>query len=327
MENFELTKIRAQLNERRSRLKEVISGGNEPQHLITLLQKVDSALERMDIGTYGFCANCHDPIEEDRLRVDPLITVCLDHLSESEQKTLEQDLILASRIQTALLPKNNFTEFGFDVSYHYQPAGPVSGDYCDIVVDDKERNIFFVMGDISGKGIAASMLMTHIHALIHSLIGANLSVDELMEKANRIFCESALYSHFITMICGRTGIDGDIQIANAGHCMPVVIQKNGLINLDSTGMPLGVFQSGKYTTSNIRLDYGETILLYTDGLSEANLGDNEYGIERINQVAKKNFNISPKPLINCLLNDVSTFTQGARLRDDLSIMAIHRKGI
>jgi len=326
MENFELVQIREQLNERRVRLTSAISTSNEPHNLVSLLQKVDTALERMDKGIYGLCEVCHDAIEDDRLRADPLITVCLDDLSEAQQRMLELDIILASKIQSALLPKNHLSEFGYEISYHYQPAGPVSGDYCDIVIDEKKENILFVVGDISGKGIAASMLMTHVHALVHSLIELNLSVNEMMERVNRLFCESSLYSHFITMVCGKISKDGKVEIANAGHCLPVVIKKNDIVNLDSTGMPLGVFQSGEYLKSELYLENGETILLYTDGLSEANLGEDEYGVERINYLASKNYNIPPKQLINCFLTDVFGFTKNSSLRDDLSIMAIHRKG-
>lgn len=326
MESFELVKIREQLTERRVRLTSAISATNEPHNLVSLLQKVDAALERMDMGVYGLCEVCHTPIEEDRLRADPLITICLEDLTDAQKKILEQDINLASKIQSTLLPKNHLQEFGNEISYHYQPAGPVSGDYCDIVVDDKNENILFVVGDISGKGIAASMLMTHVHALVHSLIGFDLPVNEMMERVNRLFCESSLYSHFITMVCGKIAKDGKVEIANAGHCLPAVIKKNDLINLDSTGMPLGVFQSGEYLKADFYLDNGETILLYTDGLSEANLEDQEYGVERINHLAAKGYNIPPKQLINSFLDDVYGFTKNSTLRDDLSIMAIHRKG-
>jgi sigma-B regulation protein RsbU (phosphoserine phosphatase) len=293
---------------------------------VSLLQKVDTALERMDKGIFGLCEVCHDPIEDDRLRADPLITVCLADLSEAQQKTLEEDISLASKIQSALLPKNNLYEFGNEISYHYQPAGPVSGDYCDLVVDETNENILFVMGDISGKGIAASLLMTHVHAFVHSLIGLNLHVNDMMVRVNRLFCESSLYSHFITMVCGKIDKTGKVEMANAGHCLPVVIKKDDVLNLDSTGMPLGIFHSGEYTKSDFYLSNGETILLYTDGLSEANLGDLEYSVEQINHIASQNYNIPPKQLINSYLDDVYRFTKRSNLRDDLSIMAIHRRG-
>jgi sigma-B regulation protein RsbU (phosphoserine phosphatase) len=325
MENYELVKIREQLNDRRIRLTRAIPATKEPHNLVSLLQKVDAALERMDAGIYGLCEVCHDPINENLLKADPLITLCLGDLNENQQRILEQDINLASQIQSSLLPKNHLFEFGTEISYHYQPAGPVSGDYCDIVIDVQNENILFVLGDISGKGIAASMLMTHVHALVHSLIGFNLPVNEMMGKINRIFCESSLYSHFITMVLGKIYKDGKVEIANAGHCLPLIIKQNNLISLDSTGMPLGIFQSGEYSKSDFYLDCGETILIYTDGLSEANLDELEYSVERINNIASKNFNVQPKQLINLFLDDVYGFTKKINFRDDLSILAIHRK--
>jgi len=128
------------------------------------------------------------------------------------------------------------------------------------------------------------------------------------------------------MVYGKIDKEGRVEIANAGHCLPVVIKKNEMISVDSTGMPLGVFQSGEYLRSDFYLENGETILLYTDGLSEANLGELEYGVERINYLASKSYNIPPKQLINSFLDDVYGFTSNSNFRDDLSIMAIHRKG-
>jgi sigma-B regulation protein RsbU (phosphoserine phosphatase) len=324
MENFELLKIREQLTERRLRLTTAITAANEPHNLVSLLQKVDSALERIDQGVYGLCEVCNTPIEDYRLRADPLVTVCLDDLTEAQQRILEQDINLASKIQLTLLPKNHLNEYGTEISYHYQPAGPVSGDYCDIVIDDTRGNVLFVVGDISGKGIAASMLMTHVHALVHSLIWLNLPVNEMLGRVNRLFCESSLYSHFITMVCGKISKDGKVEIANAGHCLPVIIKNDNLINVDSTGMPLGVFQSGEYLKTDFYLENGESILLYTDGLSEANLGEEEFGVERILRVAAAGYNVPPMQLIKNLLDDVFNFTKTPALRDDLSIMAIHR---
>ena len=324
MENFEIIKLRKQLSERRNRLTKAIENLNSPQYLIMLLQKVDSALERMDNGTFGICEVCKEPIENERILANPLITFCLDHLTNNERKILEQDLDLASKIQGKLLPKNNCSEFNFEVSYHYQPAGLVSGDYCDIILNDNDRSIIFLVGDITGKGIAASMLMTHVHALVHSLISFNLPLSELMEKVNRLFCESSLYTYFITMILGKVSEDGKVEICNAGHCLPIVIKKNEIKSIDSTGLPLGIFQTVSYTTLELKLEIGDGILLYTDGLSEANNGSEEFGEERINRIALENYNAAPDKLLNLILSDLNEFTHNKNLYDDLTIMSIRK---
>ncbi len=325
MESFEYVNLRSQLNERRGRLNRAIEESKQPQNLVSLLQKVDTALERMDNGSYGMCDFCHETIEEELLASDPCAKFCIAHLSEDEQRHLEQDLGLAAKIQSSLLPKNNFHSHGYEISFHYQPAGLVSGDYCDIMVNDLDGSIIFIIGDITGKGIAASMLMTHIHAFVHSMIGFNLPVNELVERVNRLFCESSLYSHFVTMVCGRADKNGKVEICNAGHCLPVLIKKGEVINLDSNGMPVGLFKTGTYFSNQLQLAEGEAILLYTDGLSEANFNDEEYGTERINNVALKNFGLNPGKLIDTYLYDVAAFTRSHQLRDDLTLLAIQRK--
>ncbi len=324
MEDLDYVNIRSQLNERRTRLSDAIEKSNQPQHLVSLLQKVDSALEKIDNRTYGICEACHEEIEKEWLEADPLANFCLAHLSEKEQRLLEQDLSLAAKIQSSLLPKNNFKSFGYEISFHYQPAGPVSGDYCDIMINENDESILFIIGDITGKGIAASMLMTQLHAFVHSMAGLNLRANELIERVNRLFCESSLYSHFVTMICGRSYKNGLVEICNAGHCLPVLIKKNEIINLDSNGMPVGLFQTGTYFSNQLKLEKDETILLYTDGLSEANFGAEEYGADRINIVASKNFGKCPNDLINTFLSDISSFTKNSQLRDDLTMLAIRR---
>ena len=87
-----------------------------------LLREVDSALERMDKGTYGLCQECHDPVEQDRLLADPLVRYCLDHLTQSERAALQRDLDLASQVQRNLLPQMGLRAGGWETSYHYAPV-------------------------------------------------------------------------------------------------------------------------------------------------------------------------------------------------------------
>ena len=134
MEAAVLSDFKTQLTERKSKLEATIAIQNEPKHLLNLLHEVDLALERIEAGTYGICEICHAPIEEDRLLVDPLITVCLGDLNAKQQRALEDDLELANRIQMGLLPKNNIAKDGWEISYYYSPAGVVSGDYCDVII-------------------------------------------------------------------------------------------------------------------------------------------------------------------------------------------------
>ena len=325
MTPIEINSIRYQLEEKRSKLQETINDFKNPTELLNLLNEVDSALERMDKGTYGLCEVCHDPIEDYRLQQDPLMCFCLDHLTSAQQRALEQDLQLAAQIQNALLPKNNLTIGGWESNYHYEPAELVSGDYCDVVrAEEKMKKQLFIIGDVSGKGVAASMLMSHLHAMIHSLTSLNLDVRELVERANRLFCESTLSTHYSTLAFILAHDSGEIEICNAGHCAPILIKGNQVTKIDATGVPIGLFCSSEFGVNKFKLESGDTILLYTDGLSEAVNKDEEYGEARILKLAESLKSVAPQKIITVFLEDLKLFLSGRLKSDDLTLMVIKR---
>ena len=316
--------LKGQLLDRRKRLEEAVSIKSSNDYLLSLLKEVNSALERMDKGIYGICEVCHDPIEEDRLLVDPLLKVCLGDLDHHQQKTLEMDLELASKMQNALLPKKELNSKFWDIGYTYLPAGPVSGDYCDIISLSNDE-LLFVLADVTGKGVAASMLMTQIHAIFHSLSAFEMPLEILLEQVNRLICEGAAFSHFATLVCGKIYPDGEVELINAGHCLPIVLKKYDIINIDSSTMPLGLFCSMQYKVQKIKMEKGESLILYTDGLSEAmGKDEEEFGETRIINFAKSNFDKSPQKFIDSLVNDVNDFTGSSKMNDDLTIMVIKK---
>ena len=210
--------IREQLEKRRKELSAALAApvaAAPAASLIELLGEVDSALHRMDDGTYGICTECHDSVEKDRLLADPLVRLCLDHLTSDEQRALERDLELASRVQRGLLPRTDLRHGDWRVHYQYKPAGMVSGDYCDLIPPPAENGeLVFLLGDVAGKGVAASLLMTHLHAMFRSLAGVGLTLDKLLEVANSVFCQSTIAGQYATLICGRAGQRGEIEIGS-----------------------------------------------------------------------------------------------------------------
>src|SRR5262245_12652544 len=122
--------IHDQLVDRRRRLRDTIGDVGEAGDLVRLLGEVDAALERMEGGVYGRCEVCHENVEEKDLLANPLLTYCLCTLTPQQQRELQTDLDLAGRIQWALLPKQDLAHAGWEVHHRYEPAGPVSGDYC-----------------------------------------------------------------------------------------------------------------------------------------------------------------------------------------------------
>jgi len=316
--------LREQLIDRRHRLESAMKTVDKEYELSRLLEEVDAALQRMDEGFYGLCEVCHEPVESDRLMANPLARFCLDHLTPTEQRALEDDLLLASTIQAGLLPKLSQKLSGWEIACHYQPAGLVSGDYCDLINND-EQALHFILGDVSGKGVAASMLMAHLQAMFRTLASIRLPLDQMLERASRVFSESTLPSQYATLACGRAHDTGAVEIANAGHLPPLLVHEGGVRNIAATGLPLGVFSNEKFTVNRFQMDQGDTLFLYTDGLTEAFDGSgNEYGPERLSSILSEEHLLAPEALIETCLKKVNTFREGKPQSDDLTLMAIRR---
>ncbi|HUS12021.1 MAG TPA: SpoIIE family protein phosphatase [Pyrinomonadaceae bacterium] len=316
--------LREQLIDRRQKLHTAASAFHRPAELTRLLEEVDAALHRMDVGTYGLCEVCHDPVEPERLLADPLTRFCLGDLTPNEQRALQEDLELASRIQIGLLPPSTQRIDGWEVCYHYQPAGAVSGDYCDLIKGDDE-SLHFVLGDVSGKGVAASMLMAHLNAMFRTLISIDLPLEQIVERASRVFCESTLPTQYATLVCGRANTSGEVEVCNAGHLPPLLVQESGVTSIAATGLPVGVFCSESFAVSRVQMSKGDTLFLYTDGFSESLDGaGNEYGSARISQLLSDNHSLSPSSIVSLCRDELHVFAKGKVPRDDLTLMAITR---
>jgi len=314
---------RPRILDRRARLQ-AAAGSISAEYLDDLLAEVDAALQRIDNGTYGICEYCHDTIEADRLEVDPLARFCVDHLGEKELRAHEQDIELASRIQSRLLPSNDLPVEGWETHYEYQPAGPVGGDYCEAATECGQ-SLFFAVGDISGKGVAASLLMTHLSAILRSLMPLQLPLAELVARANRLFCESTLAAHYATLVCGRAGRD-EVELCNAGHCPPFHLRRDGAQRLDGAGLPLGLFSNVQYPVTHVRLAAGESLVLYSDGVTEAlDPEGNEFGEERLAHSLRTCYGTSAEQLARSVLADAISFRAGCRAADDVTLMVVRRR--
>lgn len=314
--------LREQLMERRERLQITASVSGVDAELTRLLTEVDAALARMDSGSYGLCEVCHDPIEAERLLADPLVRLCLGDLTTEQQEALEEDLELAVQIQRGLLPPPDLDAGAWKVAYHYEPVGFVGGDYCDLIRADG-GDLYFILGDVSGKGMAASLLMSNLQAMFRALVPLGLSLDKLMERASRLFCENTLSTHFATLVCGKASESGEVELCNAGHLPPILIRDGECLPLNSTGLPVGMFCDEQFATSKRQLAPGDALLLYTDGVTEAqDLNGAEYGVERLLQSLNVPFQSQPAELINTCVKSLVDFRGHGIKADDLTIMAI-----
>lgn len=315
--------LREQLVRRRTRLVAGMDQANAPVEFRSLLSEVDAALDRMERGTFGLCDTCHDPIESERLLADPLVRLCLDHLTPLQQTRLERDLELAVQIQRGLLPANPFLAGPWTMAFEYRPAHLVSGDYCD-VVPAKNGDWYFLLGDVAGKGVAASMLMTQLHAMFRALVPGGLPVGDLVGRASTIFCESTLPTHYATLVCLRAQPDGAVEICSAGHLPPVLVHDGRATHVGSGGLPVGMFCSADYTTTTITMREGDALALYTDGLSETeNVSGEEFGLDRIADACAAGAGRPPGAVVADCLEKIDRFRSGPPA-DDVTMMVIAR---
>ena len=209
-----------------------------------------------------------------------------------------------------LLPIEHSRVNGWEATYHYEPAGVVSGDYCDHIATEAGA-LYFMIGDVSGKGVSASMLMAHLQATLRTLILMGLPLDQLMERASHLFCESALPAQYATLVCGKATRDGEVEICNAGHPPPLLIRQTRVDRIDATGLPVGMFRSERFEVSRLSLLSGETILLYTDGVLEARDGSgDEYGGDRLSAIATASRAFGPQALVAACVKDLAAFQMG-----------------
>src|SRR6266850_2215599 len=213
--------LRTELINWQERLEASTKQSAEGFELSSLLREVKAAIERLgQPESYGVCQVCHDLIGQAAMNADPLARNCLSCLTSEQLAELDDDLGRAWLIQGEFLPKQNFKFNGWEVSYHYEPAGRLSGDYCDLVSTDT-GDLYFLIGDVSGKGVAASLLMSRLHAIFRSLISAQPGVSSLVEKANHLFGDNTMRPYYATLVCGKASANGQVEICNAGHCPPL----------------------------------------------------------------------------------------------------------
>ncbi len=321
------SRYRDGLTDRRRRLASAVEEYGPTDDLSRLIGEVDAALERMEDGTFGICEACHESIEMDRLEIDPLIRFCIDHLTPPEQRALQQDLDLAGRIQGGLLPRPDVRAHGWEVHRRYEPLGAVSGDYCDLVDAGGGPEQYLLLGDVAGKGVAASIIMAQLHATFRTLIDVGLPLETLLERANRIFCESVASSKYATLVCAKLGHDGGASIANAGHVPPLLLRDGDVTPFPASGLPMGLFCGGRFSVQAVSLRPGDMLFLYTDGLTEARNPDGEeYGLDRLVTLLAGSRASAPGALASECLDDLAAFRAGARRSDDLTLMVVRRTG-
>lgn len=318
--------LNTQLLRRKRALTQAISEVGGAADLVRLLGDVDRALERLGGDDYGLCAVCGGAMDDEEMLENPSREYCLCKLTPVQQSALQRDLDLAWRVQSSLLPDQDLTFEGWQTHFRYRPAGPVSGDYCDVIPHPSQGGwLYFLIGDVSGKGVAASYLMAHISALVRRTLDEPISVSELMATVNRHLLERNKEYQFITLLCGRANREGRVEICNAGHCLPIIVAAAATRQLASNAMPLGIAAGTVYPTSTTELNHGDSLVLYSDGISEArDFDDRQYGAAAVAKIAHTGYRESPARMAAMVLSDVREFQKGQQPSDDVTLMVVRR---
>ena len=245
-------------------------------------------------------------------------------LYEEEQKLkiIEDELKTAQNIQKSLLPKENPAIPGIDIAGTYYPAREVGGDYFDYIQIDENR-LGLAIGDVSGKGLPAALLMSHLHASLRASAPVNISAKDCVAKTNSLLCQCIAEGKFITMFYGVLNTsDRSFLFTNAGHNYPLLFKRDGTVERLETGnLIMGVMPDFPYTEKSIFLNPGEILVLYTDGVTEAESGTGEqFEEKRVIDVVTKNAQLSSAQLCQKLFDEVQAFQKDAVQQDDFTLV-------
>jgi sigma-B regulation protein RsbU (phosphoserine phosphatase) len=292
--------------------------------LVEHLQVIDESLGRIREGTFGVCEVCHEPVDDDLLRMDYTSSVCLGHFSEEELRQLESELELSQIVQRGLLPQQAPTIPGLSIAAFSRPAQIVSGDYFDFV-QFRDGSHGIVMADISGHGVSAGMLMSSLQTAFHTLAPLTDSPLEVLERINRLYAHNINFTTFVTVFFGRLDpSNGQFSYGSAGHNSGYLYRATTgeEILLHPTGPAIGLMEGFAVRLEQVQLRSGDALVLYTDGLTEAfNTTGVQWGLDRMSEVIRSNAVDAPEQLIQKILRALTEFTQGSPLEDDATLVA------
>jgi sigma-B regulation protein RsbU (phosphoserine phosphatase) len=241
-----------------------------------------------------------------------------------EKKRLEGQLEVARQVQLELLPARDPQLAGYDISAYNFPTEEVSGDYYDWV-KIYEDQIGLVIADVSGKGVPAALLMAFLRASLRAATHVGYSPHISMAKVNYLLWESIERNQFVTAFYGILDVTNKtLTYTNAGHNPPILLKANGDFSfIDRGSVPLGMFKDTRYHEYYLTTEPGQVLVLYTDGVTEAqNLAGEEYGRDRLARAVQAHRELSARDLITAVHKEVIEWTEGLGATDDVTFFVI-----
>lgn len=243
---------------------------------------------------------------------------------EKQLRQFEQELEMAHSIQNRLLPKESPKIAGFDLAGISYAAKEVGGDYFDFIELENGR-WGIALGDVSGKGIPAALLMTNLQATLRNQALNHSSIVECIEKANQFLYLNTQSHKFATLFFGvLDSKTKNFNYVNAGHNFPFHLLKDGEFRqLEIGGLVVGIESNSAYNEGKVHLSPGEIIVIYSDGITEAeDASETLFGEQRLQEIIKRNKNLSSQEIRTEIYKEVKNFQCGTEQDDDITLVVM-----
>jgi len=245
---------------------------------------------------------------------------------EAVERIMKRDLDQAADIQGRMLPDHAPNVPGVELAGFNLPCRTVGGDYYDFF-PYPDGKVGLTLGDVSGKGMPASLMMAELHARVQVLAEDPGDLGPFMVRLNKTTCAKCPSNRFVTFFfCVLNPDTGDLSYANAGHNPPILVRANGTAEmLDGGGPVLGILAAAPYSEMRAKLDHGDMLVLYSDGVTEANNPDFEqFDDERFIQVLKQHRHQPATAIVEAVTRAVTEFCAGAAQADDITLAVAKR---
>src|SRR6267378_1854273 len=244
-----------------------------------------------------------------------------------QQERLERELQLASEIQQRLQPTAPPQVDGYELQGISFPCYEIGGDYYDFIVREDGR-LAIALGDVSGKGTAAALLMSSLHAAIHAQTGSHDSLVETISAVNKYLADNIPSNRFVTLFYAELDPEsGALSFLNAGHNPPLIVHAAGTVEqLASGGLPLGIKADADYREGRTHLQMGDVLVIYSDGVTEAaSPSGEEFGPTRLYEVVSRNVDASAAGIRDRIESALTKFSQGTQAADDITLVIVKRQ--
>ncbi len=247
------------------------------------------------------------------------------YVESMERMRLQEEVNMARQIQLDLLPSQPPTLACSEIYAQSIPSRTVGGDFYDFIQIEGTERWGIVIADASGKGMPAALMMAQIQAIIRSEISNGHSISDMLKNINKQIATSSSAEKYVTLFYAELdAATSTFTYSNAGHNYPLLVRKNGQMEMLIAGGPvIGAFPNLEFTSTAVKLESDDLLFLFTDGLSEAmNSDDQEYGEDRIRQFVTDRRSFDPHTLVDSILEDVRKFDPSVPPQDDTTIIAI-----